>query len=71
MDLRSLHRVTVTSTTDMNTDQGYMQIDAPLGIMKYDAVEFAAPEPIDFASFRPLVIAGLVLCIGALFVWWL
>lgn len=42
---------------------------APLGIMKYDAVEFAAPEPIDFASFRFLVAALLVLCIAGLFYW--
>lgn len=35
------------------------------------ATEFAAPEPIDFASFRPIVIAGLVLCIAGLFSWWL
>jgi len=34
-----------------------------------NATEFAAPEPIDWASFRPLVIAGLVLCIALLVGW--
>ena len=33
------------------------------------ATEFAGPEPIDFASFRPLVIAGLVVCIALLVGW--
>lgn len=43
-------------------------------IRKPEHVETASTEdesPTDWASFRPLVIAGLVLCIGGLFVWWL
>lgn len=31
--------------------------------------EYGAYEPTDWASFRPLVIAGLVLCIVGLFYW--
>ena len=42
---------------------------APLGLMKYEAGQFTAPEPIDWPSFRPLVVAGLVLVIFLLVGW--
>lgn len=65
----SLHRIDATLLKD---DRAVMvagdveprkYADSP---MPYD---FAPPEPIDWASYRPLVIAGLVLCIAILSFW--
>lgn len=63
-----LHRVDTSQLVDAPLHERH-GATAPHGLMKYEAVEFAAPEPIDWPSFRPLVVAGLVIVIFLLFGW--
>ncbi len=59
----SLHRIDATLLKDDRAVMVAGESTLPT------ATEFAEPEPIDWASFRPLVIAGVVICIAILSFW--